>query len=57
METAIDPPLRPRPQRDDYKLIGGAGERAAAAGLAGAEWYKCPVPRAEMKARRVVRKT
>jgi len=50
MDTSFSPPLRARPQRDDYKLIGGAGERAAAAGLAGAEWYKCPVPRAALKA-------
>jgi fatty acid desaturase len=39
-----------RPQtRDDYQLIGGAGERASAAGLVNAEWYKCPVPRPVMK--------
>ena len=35
--------------RDDYRLIGGAGERARAAGLVNADWYKCPVPRAVMK--------
>ncbi len=35
--------------QDDYKLIGGWGERAAAAGLVNATWYKCPVPRATMK--------
>lgn len=35
---------------DDYRMIGGAGERAQAAGLVGAEWYKSPVPRATMKA-------
>jgi fatty acid desaturase len=33
-----------------YRLIGGAGEAASAAGLVNAEWYKCPVPRATMKA-------
>lgn len=38
------------PRYQDYRLIGGAGERAKAAGLAGAEWYKCPVPRPVMKA-------
>jgi fatty acid desaturase len=32
-----------------YRLIGGAGERARAAGLVNADWYKCPVPRATMK--------
>ncbi|WP_321936988.1 fatty acid desaturase family protein [Paraburkholderia sp. J8-2] len=36
--------------RDAYRLIGGAGEAARAAGLVNAEWYKCPVPRATMKA-------
>ena len=35
--------------RDDYQLIGGAGERATAARLVNAEWYKCAVPRAMMK--------
>ena len=38
------------PSRDDYRLIGGAGERAQAAGLVNAHWYKCAVPRATMKA-------
>jgi fatty acid desaturase len=33
-----------------YRLIGGAGEAARAAGLVNAEWYKCAVPRATMKA-------
>jgi len=37
-------------RRDDYKLIGGAGERAQAAGLVNATWYKCAVPRQAMKA-------
>jgi fatty acid desaturase len=40
---------RAAPSRDDYQLIGGAGERAQAAGLVNANWYKCPVPRATMK--------
>ena len=35
--------------RDDYRLIGGAGERAKDAGLVNAQWYKCPVPRPVMK--------
>ena len=34
----------------DYRLIGGAGDRAEAAGLVNAPWYQCPVPRAELKA-------
>lgn len=33
-----------------YRLIGGAGDAAFAAGLVNAVWYKCPVPRAVMKA-------
>ncbi|WP_342619975.1 fatty acid desaturase family protein [Rhodoferax sp. GW822-FHT02A01] len=36
-------------RRDDYRLIGGAAERAAAARLVNAQWYKCPVPRPVMK--------
>ena len=35
--------------QDDYHLISGAGERAKAAGLVNASWYKCAVPRARMK--------
>lgn len=35
--------------RDAYRLIGGAGERARAAGLVNADWYKSPVPRPMMK--------
>jgi len=41
-------PLPPR-SRDDYRLIGGAGDRARSAQLVNAEWYKCPVPRPLMK--------
>jgi fatty acid desaturase len=37
------------PSRDDYRLIGGAGDRAAAAGLVHGDWYKCAVPRPLMK--------
>lgn len=33
----------------DYRLIGGAGDRAQAQGLVNATWYRCDVPRAEMK--------
>lgn len=39
----------PTRSSDDYKLIGGAGERAQAAGLVNATWYKCAVPRPVMK--------
>jgi len=47
-------PAAPLPARsfvhDEYRLVGGAGERASAAGLANASWYKCDVPRPAMKA-------
>ncbi|HUN93679.1 MAG TPA: fatty acid desaturase family protein [Burkholderiaceae bacterium] len=33
----------------DYRLVGGRGEAAVAAGLANAEWYHCSVPRPAMK--------
>ncbi len=46
--TTADTSTAP-PTRADYQLIGGAGERAAAAGLVNANWYKCPVPRQVMK--------
>src|SRR5262249_52320338 len=35
---------------DRYSLTGPARTKAIAAGLAGAEWYRAPIPRAEMKA-------
>ena len=45
---------QPLPSRqfaaDEYRLVGGAGERAQAAGLVNAAWYKCAVPRPVMKA-------
>ncbi len=41
-------PNRARSQ-DDYHLISGAGAHAQAAGLVNALWYKCAVPRAQMK--------
>lgn len=36
--------------KQSYRLIGGAGEQALADGLASGTWYKCAVPRAQMKA-------
>jgi len=39
----------PQPTLSDYALIGGAGERAAAAGLVNANWYRCEVTRGTMK--------
>lgn len=35
--------------QQDYQLVGGAGERAEAAGLVNATWYKCTVARPLMK--------
>jgi fatty acid desaturase len=35
--------------RRDYSLTGPENARAVAAGLADAEWYRCPVPRARLK--------
>ncbi|WP_077034367.1 fatty acid desaturase family protein [Pelomonas sp. KK5] len=40
----------PHVSAQDYALIGGAGERARAAGLVNGAWYRCAVPRATMKA-------
>ena len=36
-------------KHSDYRLIGGAGERARGLGLVGASWYKSAIPRAAMK--------
>jgi fatty acid desaturase len=49
--NTLNPSLTPPASRtrQDYALIGGAGERAAATGLVNADWYKCPVPRPVMK--------
>jgi hypothetical protein len=33
----------------DYRLIGDDGRLAVESGLAGAEWYACPIPRKRMK--------
>jgi len=33
----------------DYSLIGADGRLAVESGLAGAEWYACPIPRKRMK--------
>jgi fatty acid desaturase len=33
----------------DYSLTGIDGQRAKEAGLAGAQWYACPIPRKRMK--------
>lgn len=35
--------------RRDYSLIGPDGRRAVEKGLAGAEWYRCPIPRQRLK--------
>jgi fatty acid desaturase len=39
----------PEPE-DRYSLTGPEAARAVAGGLASAEWYRAPIPRAEMKA-------
>lgn len=49
MNTAAKTPTDLTRSLADYRLIGGAGERAQAAGLVNANWYKCAVPRAQMK--------
>lgn len=50
MTTQVHPLVRSAVSRpDDYKLVGGAGERAQAAGLVNADWYKCAVPRPVLK--------
>lgn len=38
-----------RLQKRDYSLTGTDSRRAEAQGMASAEWYKCPVPRKQMK--------
>ncbi len=35
--------------RQDYRLVGGAGEQAHSRGLVSASWYKSAIPRAAMK--------
>ncbi|MBU9261221.1 fatty acid desaturase family protein [Burkholderia multivorans] len=50
--THTDDDLHRRPaaaRRHAYRMIGGAGEHARAAGLVNAEWYRCAVPRPLMK--------
>src|SRR3712207_1333171 len=36
-------------RKRDYSLIGPDGRLAVDSGLAGAEWYACPIPRKRMK--------
>jgi hypothetical protein len=40
--------LRP-PEKLDYSLSGVNAQRAVELGLAEADWYQCPVPRATMR--------
>jgi fatty acid desaturase len=50
MTTQAAPLARSAAARhDDYKLVGGAGARAHAAGLVNADWYRCAVPRPVLK--------
>jgi Na+-transporting NADH:ubiquinone oxidoreductase subunit F len=39
----------PKPTKLDYSLTGEEATRAVERGLAEAEWYQCPVPRATMR--------
>ena len=39
----------PKPTKLDYSLTGENASRAVERGLAEAEWYQCPVPRATMR--------
>lgn len=56
LNTPITHPLstpvtssRPVNTLADYDLISGASERAKQAGLVGAQWYQCAIPRSTMK--------
>ncbi|MCW3641499.1 fatty acid desaturase, partial [Burkholderia cenocepacia] len=50
MAQPDDPAREPTAaRRQAYRMIGGAGERAHAAGLVNAAWYRCAVPRPLMK--------
>src|SRR4051794_6449322 len=55
MTTATQAAQAPRPlpggarSRHHYRLVGGAGESALAAGLVNGAWYRCPVPRPVLK--------
>src|SRR5258706_3346703 len=50
MNTLAQAPAAREFEADEYRLVGGAGERAQAAGLVNATWYKCAVPRPALKA-------
>lgn len=50
MNTLTQPLSSRQFDADEYRLVGGAGERAQASGLVNAAWYKCAVPRPVMKA-------
>jgi Na+-transporting NADH:ubiquinone oxidoreductase subunit F len=41
--------LQRPPKKLDYSLNGENAQRAIELGLAEADWYQCPVPRAEMR--------
>jgi fatty acid desaturase len=50
MSTLAEPLPTRRFASDEYRLVGGAGDRAEAAGLVKAAWYRCAVPRPALKA-------
>jgi len=41
----------------DYRLIGRDGQLAVEKGLAGADWYRSPIPRKRLKELRVAAKS
>ena len=50
MSTQLqDPPAAPPRPAPDYSLVGENATRAVERGLAEADWYQCPVPRAELR--------
>src|SRR6185295_16100922 len=44
-----EPEMTTNPARRDYGLVGPETKRAMAMGLAEAEWYRSPIPRARLK--------
>jgi fatty acid desaturase len=49
MSDLSQPPLPRAFDGDEYRLVGGRGEAAVAAGLATATWVRCSLPRPLMK--------
>ena len=49
MEVVSPEPAQRVPQISDYSLVGVTSAQAVEKGLAEADWYQSPVPRAEMR--------